>query len=265
MTRESVAQNSSAAREIAVGLHRIRVCYRNTVILTGMATAGTVIFAWLCLSCTLDYFLMLQRSLRALLLSLTVAGLAGLGWSLVYRRLGGAALKDDAVALMIERALPAFRSRYIAAVQLARGELASKSLVRALVSETAVLARTQSFHTVVDKRGLRTAWRLLALLLAIAGSLAWAARDKLPPLVRRALLSTEPVPRRTKIELLFPWRILAVRRRPTGQDKGWRNDPARRSSPTRLSRWSQAGHFPRSRPGGPHAILAADPECPGTV
>jgi hypothetical protein len=210
MTSDLVAQSTSAAREIEAGLRRIRVRYRNTVILTAAATALSVILGWLCISASLDYLFMLQRSLRGLLLVLTLGGLAVIGWRLIICRLGAAALKDDAVALMIERALPAFRSRYIAAVQLARGELASKSLVRALLSETAALARTQPFHAVVEKGGLRIAGRLLALLLAIAGSLAWTAGDKLPPLVRRALLGNEPVPRRTKIELLFKQRILAV-------------------------------------------------------
>jgi hypothetical protein len=174
-----------------------------------MAAALAAVLIWLCVFCSLDYLLMLQWSVRAILLCITVAAIVALLRKLIFRPLRKS-LQDDAVALMIERALPAFRSRYIAAVQLARGDSARKSLVQALVNETAALARTQPFHSVIDKRLLRLTSKTLGLLILFAGALGWFVGDKAPPLVRRALLSSEPVPRRTKVELLFETGTLAA-------------------------------------------------------
>ena len=122
---------------------------------------------------------------------------------------------EDSVALMVERAMPIFRGRYICAVQLARdpASVATSSapgLVRALVAQTVALAANRKYGHVVSTRRLRRAgWRaitgaaVLAGVFVLAGSSAWI-------LLRRALLSTEEVPTKTHVVDVTGDRVVAA-------------------------------------------------------
>lgn len=123
------------------------------------------------------------------------------------RRLG-----DEAVALMIERALPAFRSRFIATVQLAKTPDggASPTLVKALVAETTAMAAAMDFSAVVDQRLMRRWLKIAASSLVVVAALGALGGDKTAPLVRRALLSRHPVPRKTVIREINAPRVIAI-------------------------------------------------------
>ena len=120
-------------------------------------------------------------------------------------------LSDDDVASMIEYALPAFRTRFIASIQLARaaGESADL-LVRALVAETAAMAAKMNYGCVIKstrlKRGLRFAW----CVLVVACGLAWFGGEASPILLKRALLSSVSLPRKTHIESITGDRSVGV-------------------------------------------------------
>ncbi len=109
---------------------------------------------------------------------------------------------DDSVALMIEHAMPVFESRFIAALQLAGEHGAGAKapmLVRALVSETVSMVRSLSFRLVVKTERLRRL-TLIALGAAVVGGVVfWLCAPSSGVLLRRAFLSTEPVPRKTQI------------------------------------------------------------------
>ena len=122
---------------------------------------------------------------------------------------------EDAVALMVERALPVFRGRYICAVQLARDPAAVEAssapgLVRALVAQTVALAAGRPFGDVVNTRPLWRAGTRAALggtvligAFLLAGPGAWT-------LLRRAGLSTEEAPTKTRVAEVTGNRVVAV-------------------------------------------------------
>ena len=121
---------------------------------------------------------------------------------------------EDELALMVERARPEFRSRLIATVQLARaGATApntSLSLVGALLDETRSLAATMDFRSIVPVERLKVLGitALVVVLVSFAGTLAGG--DITGVLVRRALLSSEPVPRKTRIAVPEGDRLVGV-------------------------------------------------------
>ena len=121
-------------------------------------------------------------------------------------------LGDEVVALMVERSLPAFRSRFIAAVQLAnaRENSGSLALVKALVAETTAMAATMDFSGVIDTARLRRWAGISGLALLIVVVLGAFGNDKTWPLVRRALLSRQPVPRKTLIRQISAPTVIAI-------------------------------------------------------
>lgn len=171
----------------------------------------TALCVWLVSETATDFLVNLPRLARLAFFVVGVGGALGLfawfGFRPWRRRLG-----DEAVALMIERALPAFRSRFIAAVQLARtseGET-SPTLVKALVAETTALAATMDFSGVIDTRRLRRWLKIAAAAVLVVAVLAKIGDAKTWPLVRRAVLSPEAVPRKTLIREISAPRVIAI-------------------------------------------------------
>jgi hypothetical protein len=170
--------------------------------LTGLALAAVVSLELLALAIFLDWWLELPWGVR--LVSLFAQ--AGLLTFLLVNHVVIPLLRqpdEDELALMVEKAKPEFRSRLIAAVQLARPgavpSSASASLVGALVEETEALARPVDFTNIVSTERLRR-FGLMAVIvpvLALAGFLA--ARGTCTVLLKRVFLSHEPVPRKTRI------------------------------------------------------------------
>ena len=120
---------------------------------------------------------------------------------------------DDAVALLVERALPQFRSRLIAALQLAQPRAipagTSTVLVAELIRETETMARPVPFGDVVNP--VRFVKLALAALIFLAGG-AYGYRslgDDAHDLLKRAFLSQDTaVPRKTRVTLLGGDRIV---------------------------------------------------------
>jgi hypothetical protein len=111
---------------------------------------------------------------------------------------------DDTLALMVEKARPVFRSRLIASIQLTRPDAippgASAMLVDAMVEQTEAMAEPMEFQRVVPTGPLKktAAWAIVSLLvglvLFVSGGVV--TRD----LLKRAFLSTTPVPRKTRLD-----------------------------------------------------------------
>src|SRR5262245_21642664 len=119
---------------------------------TGLAILICAVVVLLGVQMLLDWWLDLSWAGRAGFLALNGCIFAYISFQYILTPI----LKkpdDDAVALTVEKALPEFRSRLIAAMQLARpggitpGE--SASLARATVEETEVLAKPRQFEKIV--------------------------------------------------------------------------------------------------------------------
>ena len=200
---------SETARELGARIAELRGRQRRVSLCTGLAMALVAVLGWLAAECAADWWVELPWLARLACFVVGVGGAGALAWWFGVRPFR-APLADDAVALMVERALPAFRSRFIAAVQLARGEAGSSALVRALVAETTALALTQKFDRVVHTDRLRRWAKIAGVTLLCAVALAVAGGENTSPLLGRAFLSAQPVPRKTKIADISGSRAIAL-------------------------------------------------------
>ncbi|MGF1485053.1 MAG: hypothetical protein ACFBZ8_11890 [Opitutales bacterium] len=121
---------------------------------------------------------------------------------------------DEAVALLIEKHHKDLRSRLISTLQLNQpgklGPAESPTLVRALTRQTEAHAADLKFSKAIS---MQQANRLALRALAISAFLATAlflSGDTGMSLLRRAVLSTEPVPRKTRIEILTERHVIGL-------------------------------------------------------
>jgi len=199
------------ARMLAARIRQLRGRHGRVALGTGLAMTITALVVWITGESVTDFLANLSWLTRLFVF------VAGAGSTLALLILFGIRpwrrrISDEAVALLVERALPIFRSRFIAAVQLAnaREENASPSLVKALVAETAAMAAAVDFSAVIDTAGLKRWLKIAGVALLAAGAAGTAAGEKAWPLVRRALLSHQPVPRKTLIREIAAPRVIAI-------------------------------------------------------
>src|SRR5688572_1716959 len=129
------------AREIAARITEQRSRLRRVSLGTGIAMSIVVLCGWVVAETLTDFFSNLPWILRLLFLLVGFGGAGTVFWWFALRP-WRRKIEDEKIALMIERALPAFRSRFIATVQLAKSfdKAASPSLVKALIVETTAMA-----------------------------------------------------------------------------------------------------------------------------
>ncbi|MBI5387114.1 MAG: hypothetical protein HZA90_20785 [Verrucomicrobia bacterium] len=193
---------ASASPLLQAKLDALRRKHLNVAVGTGVARILCAVVLLLGTEMLLDYWLDLPWAARAVVLVATSA----VACSLAVFRIVLPLLHqpdDDAMALMVEKERGQFRSRLIAAIQLTRpGAVpsgASSSLVGALVDETERLAAPLDFAAVVPTRELKNfgAW---AAAVSLAGGIAlFSGGQDARDLLRRAFLSTTPVPRKTRV------------------------------------------------------------------
>ena len=190
---------SALLQERIAALRRRQV---TVAVATGLATVVVVGLELLALAMFLDWWLELPWAVRLL----SLAGQIGVfGWMLLRMVVAPLVRQpdEDELALMVEKARPEFRSRLIAALQLARPNAippgASPALVSALVEETERLARPEDFRRIVSTERLKKFGVLAVVipLLALAGFTR--TRETSIELLKRVFLSNVPVPRKTRI------------------------------------------------------------------
>jgi hypothetical protein len=200
----------NGATEMSPILHaKITAVRRKYVIVaTAIGVAGAIgAFALiLAVGMLLDLWIPsgLPYSARAAILSINLAAVV---WIVLYATFGPILYgpDDDEIALMVEDAQPAFRTRLIASIQLSRAENAaatagaSPSLIRAMIAQAESLAGPIDFSRVIKTdRLLRVI--LLTLMILIVGAAAFAyGGDTSKDLFKRAFLANVPVPRKTRV------------------------------------------------------------------
>ena len=139
--------------------------------------------------------------------ALLAVNLAVVLWIFLYATFGPILYgpDDDEIALLVEEAEPAFRTRLIASIQLSRPSGAaaavgaSPSLIRAMIAQAESLAGPIDFTRVIKTERLLRIIVLSALILVIGGAaFAWGGETS-RELLRRAFLSNVPVPRKTRV------------------------------------------------------------------
>lgn len=171
-------------------------------VLTGLSILVVISVELLALALFVDWWVELPWALR--LVSLLVQGAVAtyLLLTMVITPLVRQPDEDE-LALMVERARPEFRSRLIAAIQLARsGSVApntSTALVSALVRETEQLAGAMDFRHVVPVERIKMFGVMALAVIVLMAAGMFAGRETCGVLLRRWMLSSEPVPRKTRI------------------------------------------------------------------
>ena len=167
---------------------------------TGIALTLTLAIVLLAGEMISDWLVELPRWVRALVLLGGVGGLGFVFWKFVISP-SRKRLDDDATALLVEQTLPAFRGRFIAAIQLARESHHEKSagLIRALLAETAAMAAKLDFRSVVKLGQLKRNGAIAGASFLIAAALFALGGHASAILLRRAFLSAEAVPRKTQV------------------------------------------------------------------
>lgn len=195
--------NSNPERSVlAPRLLALRRRHVGVAVWTGLAILVVISTELLALALFVDWWIELPWALRLASLILQAAVATYLLLTLVIAPLVRQPDEDE-LALMVERARPEFRSRLIAAIQLARSERVapntSPALVSALVRETEQLAGAMDFRHVVPVERIKMfSIVALAVVVLMAGGM-FAGRETAGVLLRRWLLSSEPVPRKTRI------------------------------------------------------------------
>jgi hypothetical protein len=111
---------------------------------------------------------------------------------------------DEAIALMVEREEPGFRSRLIASVQFGEGKAAvldasGQKMVQGMIDDTEDFASPSRFANVVNPGPLKRALAVLFVLGALGAGGYFAGGVVTRDLLKRAFLSDIPVPRATRI------------------------------------------------------------------
>jgi hypothetical protein len=163
-------------------------------------------------SMLLDYYLDLSRTVRVALLAINIGTLTYL---FLFYVLSPVAFgpDDDDVALMVERAIPDFRTRLIASVQLSRDANVahtSPQLIRAMVHQTEQLAEPMDFSRVVSTTTLTKTAALSALVVLLGLAAFVYSADAGRDLLKRAFLSKTPVPRDTRVTSLTEDKTIAI-------------------------------------------------------
>ncbi len=111
---------------------------------------------------------------------------------------------DEELALRMERAFPALRSRLISSVQFSQpGALsngASVGLALSTIEQTEAATASLNFPSIVPTDGLKRLSIIAGLVLLLGGAGFLASQAVSVDLLRRAFLSHVAVPRKTRIE-----------------------------------------------------------------
>jgi hypothetical protein len=199
-----------AAPVLASHISRVRARMGLVALATGIAMTVPILVLWLTVVAPVDFVVELPRWARAVFLGVAVGASFVVAWWSGLRHW----LKvppPDSVALAIERAVPEFRTRFIAAVQLSRRpEDAARPLVKALVKDTVEIARGVKFDAVVKTERLQRWVRIAGCALGLAACAWWLGGKVSLPLFKRALLFETPVPRKTQITAFTGDRVIAL-------------------------------------------------------
>jgi hypothetical protein len=186
----------------------VRAKHSAVAVGTGLAMAVTALVLGLAVGMLLDWWLDLPRWVRAGFLAIDLAMLVAIVVNTIVLPIVGGP-DDDEIALRVEKANPDFRTRLIAAIQLARPNAvpagASASMVRATIVQAESIAGRLDFAEVIQTDRL-VKLLIVAALVLLGGLTAFVAgqsgNDHVSgDLLARALLSNTAVPRKTRIDV----------------------------------------------------------------
>ena len=208
MSAESTTASQSSLTPSTLLAEKISAVRRKQVGVatgTGAGMAAGAFLILLAIVMLLDWWLDCPLAARAALLAVVLGATLVLVWRFIIRPIRRQP-DDDAIALIVEKARPEFRSRLISSIQFPRpGVVAAGtavSLARMTIAETESLARPIDFTEVISAKELKKVlvWAFAVVALGVFAFMygGEVSRD----LLKRAFLSSIPVPRHTRVEVL---------------------------------------------------------------
>lgn len=200
MKTENAILRSADSQKLHARVHAVRTKRVLVTVATGAALALAVFVVVFGVEMIADWLFELSWPVRCAVLILNLGAEFFVSWRFAIQPYLHRP-NDDSIALQIERAMPEFRSRFIASIQLARlGESGvSEALVKALLAETAAMAARLDFRSVVKMKRLHRAAAITAGMFVVAVSMfAWSGHASVT-LIKRSFLSHDAVPRKTQI------------------------------------------------------------------
>jgi hypothetical protein len=208
MTNDAPTQNESrisASNVLLAKLAAVRRKHVGVAAGTGAAMAIGAFVIFIAVSMLLDWWLDFPLAMRVVTLAGTLLVVGYIVWKFILTPLRNQP-DDDTVALAVERHFPQFRSRLISSIQFPRPHVipagAASSLARMTILETEELAAPLDFTDVVQTKELQkiAMWSVAVLALGLFAFMygGEVSRD----LLKRAFLSSTPVPRHTRVELV---------------------------------------------------------------
>ncbi len=170
-------------------------CCRTFLIVLSLVLAGML----------LDWIFEFDIKVRALLLLVYITSF---GLLLYFGIVKHFIFKPDIedLALMVEKSFPVFRSRLISSVQFLKTDQTengiAKILIDRLIQETESLARPLDFSKIIDKKPLKRILIVSGLVFILAIIAFYQTREISVVLLRRVLLSSVDVPRKTRVEVI---------------------------------------------------------------
>ena len=180
---------------------------------SGIAAMVGSIILLLAVEMLVDYNFELPYGVRAGFLAVDVTVLV---WLLFSRILAPVLFgpDDEELALQVEHAIPDFRTRLIASIQLGRPGAVpvgtSKSLAGAMIRQTEDFAVPLDFAAIVSPDPLLKVSAMAGFILILGLSSFIYSAHLSSDLLKRALLSNTPVPRQTRVNCLSRNKIVAI-------------------------------------------------------
>lgn len=208
MKTETPSSTSSPVTSSPLLVQKIAAVRRKQTAVAAGTGAGMAVGAFIILLAAdmlLDWWLDLPRGVRGVLLAVVLGATGALIWRFILTPVRRQP-DDDAVALTVEKAHPEFRSRLISSIQFPRpGVIApgsAASLARMTIAETEELARPMNFTEVISAKELQKVllWSFAVVALGVF-SFMYGGRVS-SDLLQRAFLSSIPVPRHTRVEVM---------------------------------------------------------------
>ena len=187
---------AAVRRQLAAVRSKWLICVAGT----GGALVVIGVVALLSLGMVVDWLAELPWLGRAALLLVNLGLISYISWRQVVEPVRNA--PDEAgCALLVEQALPEFRTRLIASVQLTKpGAIpatTSTAMVQVLVQQTSVLAAPVDFRSVISLRQFWLCGLIAGLIVGMAGIALRLGAPASSALLQRAFLWHVPVPHKT--------------------------------------------------------------------
>ncbi len=181
--------------------------------LYGLGLILGIVVPFFAARCVLDWWLEMPWMLRLLCLCAEGIFIAGTFHKFIlWPRMHPPS--DEEVALLVEKQHRKLRSRLISTLQLNQpGRLSpsdSPTLVRALTQQTERMVARMKFGQAVPMDRVGHLWVRAGSLAVLIFTLFYVSGETGMALARRALLSTEAVPRKTQIEILTERHIVGI-------------------------------------------------------